>query len=236
MAGLLAAEGEIARVRRIEEHHRLGSQGAALGGAEGQHVGAALPARLGRRTAQRRHGIGEAGPVQMQFQALVARQHRDGSQFVPAIDRAQFGRLRQADGERLNDMHIAAMEVRQRRGDALQASSLPCGPGMPISLAPWLKNSGAPHSCTMMWLCSWHSIAPCAGTRVASASELAAVPVSTGNIATSRSNRLVETRAQRVRCVIASRRHRARLCLRRPRPMPPAPAAARHRRYRMRSS
>lgn len=60
-------------------------------------------------------------------------------------------------------------------------------PGTPTSLAPWVKNSGAPHSSVLMWLPGWESTLPHGGVRAARLRPLAADPVDTGKTSTSRS-------------------------------------------------
>ena len=52
-------------------------------------------------------------------------------------------------------------------------------PGSRVSLAPCVKNPGAPASSCSICACSWHRIAPVGGHRAASPRQLAAVPVVT---------------------------------------------------------
>ncbi len=117
MARFLAPVFEIANVSRIEEDHRLRGQRAVLGGPERQRVHAALPRRLGRCAAQRHQGVGEAGAVDMQLQAFLARQLRDRPQLVRRVDRAELGGLGEADGAGLRMMHEALLEMFERGGD-----------------------------------------------------------------------------------------------------------------------
>ena len=119
MAAALAAIFELARQRGIEKHHRFRAQGAGLGGAKGQHVHAAFPGGLRGRTAKMRHGIGEAGAVHMQLEAMGMGQGGDRRDFAGRIDRAQFAGLAQADGTGLDAMN-AAIQPRQRLGDRLR--------------------------------------------------------------------------------------------------------------------
>ena len=71
MSGALAAPLEIARHGRIEEHDRFGAERAVLGGAEREHIDAALPGRFGGRTTQVRQGIGEARAIHMHGKPML---------------------------------------------------------------------------------------------------------------------------------------------------------------------
>src|SRR3546814_2889040 len=62
----------------------------------------------------------------------------------------------------------------------------PSGPSTATMRMP-LKKSGAPHSSSMTWASEWQKTTPPGRATLASASELAAVPVATKKTATSRS-------------------------------------------------
>ena len=65
MAAALAPLRHVGAARRIEEHHRLGGERAALGGAEGERIDAGLPGRLRGRGVHARQRVAEPRAVDM---------------------------------------------------------------------------------------------------------------------------------------------------------------------------
>ena len=136
MAAALAAELEVARQLGIEEDHGLGRHRAVLGGAEAQHVDARLPRQLGRRAADEGQRIGEARAVHVQLQPMAMRRGGDGGDLLGRIDGAALGRLGDADGGGLREMHARRRPAGPAPGRASSDRSCRPAPSMRNSLAP----------------------------------------------------------------------------------------------------
>ena len=99
--GALAPLGQARGEGRVEHHHRLGRQGAVLGGAQRQHVDAGAPGQP--RPASSRAGPGR-WPAARRPCARAARARGRGRPSAATspgpVDRAPLGRLGQADRRR----------------------------------------------------------------------------------------------------------------------------------------
>lgn len=170
LAGALAAPFHLGGAGGVEEDDRLGRPGAVLGAAEGEHVDTGFPGDVGRAAAQRHQRIGEAGAIHVQGQTARRSGGLQCADLVGGVDGAAFGRL--GDRERPAAGPDAARLRGKRASVCVMSSgaSLLPAPGRPISLAPSLKNSGAPHSSSATWLSSWVMTAPQGRVRLASAS------------------------------------------------------------------
>ena len=129
MARALAPEGEFRGQGLVEEHHRLGRQRPVLGGAEGEDVDAGAPGDLGRAAPQEGEGIGKAGAIHMQLDAIALSRPPRWRRPRPGDSGAGFRRLGQADGRRLDVMHHALAGPRPARPRPRPRSSLPCVAG-----------------------------------------------------------------------------------------------------------
>jgi len=104
----LAPLGHERGARRIEDHHGFGGERAAFGGAERQHIDAGLPGQLRRRRVETNQRIGKAGAVHVHGERAGMRNVGERGDFIQAIDRAGFSRLR--DGERGRD-HLMRSKI-----------------------------------------------------------------------------------------------------------------------------
>ena len=71
MPGALAALGHVRGKLAVEEHHRLRRHGAALGGAERQHIDAGFPGDLGRARVHPHQRVGKARAVHVDLHAVA---------------------------------------------------------------------------------------------------------------------------------------------------------------------
>jgi hypothetical protein len=95
-----------------EEHHGLAHRQAVLGAAEAHRVHAGVHGQLPRRAAQRRDGVGEAGPVDVQAVAQRVRRLGERGHLGRRVDLAELGGVADADHARPDAVHAA---VGQRR-------------------------------------------------------------------------------------------------------------------------
>ncbi len=102
LAAIIEALGEC----RIEEQNRFSDSHAVLCAAETQHVYSGLPCHLGRRAAQSRAGIGEAGAIHMQAQPQFAAGLGNRAYFCQRIDLTRLGRL----GDR-HDLWLGIVDI-----------------------------------------------------------------------------------------------------------------------------
>ena len=159
--GRLASAGTARAASFAVEHQdRLAGERAVLGAAEGEHVDAGFVAHRRRRAAERHERIGEARPIHMHRQARLMGDVRQHSQFRQRVDGAALGRLRQAEAGRLS-------LPRNRRGEAPKGRpkvhrGRSCRPNLQPrpSLPPFVKNSGAAHSSSMMCAAVWQKTTP----------------------------------------------------------------------------
>src|SRR5206468_7604060 len=84
-----------------------GQAQAVLDAAEAEDGDARLPGQRLRRHAQGSQGAGEAGAVDVNVQAQLARHPGQGPQLLDAVEGARLGRLAQADDGRLVTVDVA---------------------------------------------------------------------------------------------------------------------------------
>ena len=99
LARVQVAGGEL----RTEEDDGLGSEEAALGPAEGQHVDAAVGGELAQLEAQRLRGVHQPGAVHVQEQPGLVRRLRQRRDLGGRVHGPQLGRL--GDGDDLG-LHV----------------------------------------------------------------------------------------------------------------------------------
>ena len=104
---LLADEPQPGLGLGSEGDDRLGAQGAVLGAAEGDHVHAGGLAERPEVDTERGGGVGEAGAVEMQEQAVSVGPVSQSDDLVLRVDGSQFGALGDGDDPGLDVMFVA---------------------------------------------------------------------------------------------------------------------------------
>ena len=150
MARLLDAPLELAASSLIEEQHGLAHREPVLDPAEAQHVDAGPPGQIGRRAAELRQRIGEAGAVHVHFEAMAARRLGQRRDLVRRVNGAELGRLGERQSARLDVVHAATLHGEPVDGVGCQLGERRSAATI---LAPPLRAvPGAPASSSSMWL------------------------------------------------------------------------------------
>ena len=185
LSGSLSPEAELGGHGAVEDDDRIGGYAPVLDGAKGQHVHAGAPGELGGVAAQCGDGVGEAGAIHVNAQAacfaMPARCPISAGVYTAPVSVA-WVRLN-TEGCTL----CTSPTLRCTAACSSSASILAFSPPRAMSLAPPVKNSGAPHSSLLIWLSRWHNTLPHGGVSAAKLNAFAAEPVETGSRSTSQS-------------------------------------------------
>ena len=127
MPGALVAASQTRGSVAVEDHHRLGSHGAVLGGPEGKDVDSGLPGQLGGCATQSLHGIGEASAIHVQPHSPTAGNPGNLSDLIRLVDGSQLGRLAEADGAGLTfmDPHLLHLGQGSSQGPRADLGQFP---------------------------------------------------------------------------------------------------------------
>ena len=134
---------------RVDHDDGLGAEQAVLGAAEAQDVDAGIGRERAERDAQRGGRVPDARPVQVQRHAVGVRVVGDGRDLGGRVQRAEFGGLRDAHGERLRAVLVAPsprLGGDQLGGELAVGRRAPCSSFRPVIF------SGAPPS--SVWMCA----------------------------------------------------------------------------------
>ena len=95
LAALFAAAQKFVAERAIEKYDRFTERQAVLRAAQAEHVNAGTPRDVGRRAVERRHGIGEACAVKLDFHSACVRHFAECTKLFRRVHSAELGRLRE---------------------------------------------------------------------------------------------------------------------------------------------